>query len=79
MLNHRVPFLPLHTLLRVIPVMWGGHDRRHRSRSGASVFLAAEEGEAAAAYEQECDNGDDGADDESFVIRHPVTYCGVAA
>lgn len=75
-MNHRVLFLPLHALLGPILVIWGGRDRRRRSRSGASVFLAPEEGEAAAAYEQECDNGDDDADEESFVLRHPAAYCG---
>jgi hypothetical protein len=45
--------------------MWEGA-RRRRSIHGASVFLAVEEGEAAAAYEQECDNGDGDTDDESL-------------
>jgi hypothetical protein len=52
---------------------------RRRSRSGLSVFIAAEVGSATAAYEQKCDNSGNDADEESFVMRHPVTCCGVAA
>jgi hypothetical protein len=69
----------MHALLGTILVMWGRRGMRRRSRSGLSVFIAAEVGSATAAYEQKCDNSGNDADEESFVMRHPVTCCGVAA